>query len=400
MDVADPHAGVDRVGARAIGVMFPCDPSCRRMVSWCAGHVDRVRRRTDARAAGLLGVPAGDRGRARPSRAQALRAARPRRHRGARADTRRRPRCRPRPTSTASSSTASPSPRSRGMSSAFVRWVAAMNSRHGRAGRRAAATGSSSTSSTPTTGSSPARRERVAARIERPWLVTIHATEYGRHQGWVQSHPQSHIHAAEREMVRGADHVITCSRYMRSHVANVFGVRPVEDHRDPERDRSARPRAGRRRSDGAARALRDAGRAARAAGRPARLREGLPPGTRRARADDPPARRGTLRRRRHRHRRGRAQAPGRRLGLRPRGVPGLGRRRHAALAVPRLPTCASCPRSTSRSASSRSRRWPPGACAWSPTPVACARSCRSTGRSACASPRATPPRCVACSSGS
>ena len=62
--------------------------------------------------------------------------------------------------------------------------------------------------------------------IDRPWLVTVHATEYGRHQGWVQNHPQSHIHAAERAMVRSADHVITCSRYMRVHVANVFGVRP------------------------------------------------------------------------------------------------------------------------------------------------------------------------------
>ena len=57
-----------------------------------------------------------------------------------------------------------------------------------------------------------------------PWLVTVHATEYGRHQGWVDKHPQSHIHAVERRMVRGADHVITCSHYMRRHVADVFGI--------------------------------------------------------------------------------------------------------------------------------------------------------------------------------
>jgi glycogen(starch) synthase len=66
--------------------------------------------------------------------------------------------------------------------------------------------------------------EAVARGIARPWLVTVHATEYGRHQGWVQNHPQSHIHAVERRMVRRADHVITCSQYMRSHVANVFAV--------------------------------------------------------------------------------------------------------------------------------------------------------------------------------
>jgi glycogen synthase len=70
--------------------------------------------------------------------------------------------------------------------------------------------------------------ERAARTIDRGWLVTVHATEYGRHNGWVQNHPQSHIHAAERAMVRGADHVITCSRYMRVHVANVFGVRPAK----------------------------------------------------------------------------------------------------------------------------------------------------------------------------
>ncbi|MEA2214376.1 MAG: glycogen synthase [Solirubrobacteraceae bacterium] len=66
--------------------------------------------------------------------------------------------------------------------------------------------------------------ERLARGRGLPWLVTVHATEYGRHQGWVQTYPQSHIHAAERHMVRRADRVITCSRYMRSHVSSVFGV--------------------------------------------------------------------------------------------------------------------------------------------------------------------------------
>jgi glycogen(starch) synthase len=69
--------------------------------------------------------------------------------------------------------------------------------------------------------------ERVARRSGRPWVTTVHATEYGRHQGWVQTYPQSHIHGAERTMVLRADRVITCSRYMRSHVASVFGVPPA-----------------------------------------------------------------------------------------------------------------------------------------------------------------------------
>jgi glycogen(starch) synthase len=65
-----------------------------------------------------------------------------------------------------------------------------------------------------------------ARRLDRPWVVTVHATEHGRHQGWVQQHPQSVIHRAERAMARQADHLITCSRYMRGHVADVFGVEP------------------------------------------------------------------------------------------------------------------------------------------------------------------------------
>jgi glycogen(starch) synthase len=66
--------------------------------------------------------------------------------------------------------------------------------------------------------------ERLEKRFAVPWLVTVHATEHGRHQGWVDKHPQSYIHGVERRMVRRADHVITCSHYMRGHVTEVFGV--------------------------------------------------------------------------------------------------------------------------------------------------------------------------------
>jgi glycogen(starch) synthase len=72
-----------------------------------------------------------------------------------------------------------------------------------------------------------AAARRLARRRRLPWLVTVHATEYGRHQGWVDKHPQSHIHAVEKRMVRAADRVITCSHYMRGHVRDVFGVEGV-----------------------------------------------------------------------------------------------------------------------------------------------------------------------------
>jgi glycogen(starch) synthase len=64
----------------------------------------------------------------------------------------------------------------------------------------------------------------LAERLEVPFLTTIHATEHGRHQGWVQDQPQSHIHAVERWMAQRADSVITCSHYMRGHVADIFDI--------------------------------------------------------------------------------------------------------------------------------------------------------------------------------
>src|SRR5919202_41918 len=66
--------------------------------------------------------------------------------------------------------------------------------------------------------------DHLAKRFRCPLAVTIHATEYGRHQGWVDKHPQSHIHGVERWMANRADRVITCSAYMREHVADIYGL--------------------------------------------------------------------------------------------------------------------------------------------------------------------------------
>src|SRR4051812_18591767 len=65
---------------------------------------------------------------------------------------------------------------------------------------------------------------RLARRRRLPWLVTVHATEYGRHQGWVDKHPQSHIHGVEKWMANRADRVVTCSAYMREHVSDIYGL--------------------------------------------------------------------------------------------------------------------------------------------------------------------------------
>ncbi len=66
--------------------------------------------------------------------------------------------------------------------------------------------------------------DHLAKRFRCPLVVTIHATEYGRHQGWVDKHPQSYIHGVERWMANRCEQLITCSAYMRDHVADIYGL--------------------------------------------------------------------------------------------------------------------------------------------------------------------------------
>ena len=66
--------------------------------------------------------------------------------------------------------------------------------------------------------------DRLAARFGCPLVMTIHATEHGRHRGWVATEPQAQIHAVECQAVGGAQRLIACSEYMRGHLADVFGV--------------------------------------------------------------------------------------------------------------------------------------------------------------------------------
>jgi glycogen(starch) synthase len=70
--------------------------------------------------------------------------------------------------------------------------------------------------------------DHLARRFGAPLVTTIHATEYGRHQGWVDVHPQSYIHGVERWITNRSDRVIACSYYMREQIADIFGVE--EEH--------------------------------------------------------------------------------------------------------------------------------------------------------------------------
>jgi glycogen synthase len=66
--------------------------------------------------------------------------------------------------------------------------------------------------------------DHLSRRMSAPLVTTIHATEYGRHQGWVEDHPQSYIHGVERWITNRSQRVIACSAYMREQIADIFGV--------------------------------------------------------------------------------------------------------------------------------------------------------------------------------
>jgi glycogen(starch) synthase len=66
--------------------------------------------------------------------------------------------------------------------------------------------------------------DHLARRFSAPLVTTIHATEHGRHQGWVDKHPQSYIHGVERWITNRSDRVIACSYYMKEQIADIFDV--------------------------------------------------------------------------------------------------------------------------------------------------------------------------------
>jgi glycogen(starch) synthase len=68
--------------------------------------------------------------------------------------------------------------------------------------------------------------DHLARRYKCPLVTTIHATEFGRHQGWVDKHPQSHIHGVEKWIANRSDRVIACSLFMKEQIGEIFAVEP------------------------------------------------------------------------------------------------------------------------------------------------------------------------------
>jgi glycogen(starch) synthase len=61
-----------------------------------------------------------------------------------------------------------------------------------------------------------------------PLVATIHATEAGRHSGWLSQPLNQQIHSVEWWLANRADALITCSAAMRAEVAHLFEVPDIE----------------------------------------------------------------------------------------------------------------------------------------------------------------------------
>jgi glycogen(starch) synthase len=63
----------------------------------------------------------------------------------------------------------------------------------------------------------------LAEHFDVPLVSTIHATEAGRHSGWVSGKISRQVHAVEAWLVRESDSLITCSASMGDEITELFG---------------------------------------------------------------------------------------------------------------------------------------------------------------------------------
>ncbi|WP_019203920.1 glycosyltransferase family 4 protein [Tsukamurella sp. 1534] len=63
----------------------------------------------------------------------------------------------------------------------------------------------------------------LAEAFDAPLVATVHATEAGRHSGWVSGPVNRQVHSTEWWLANEADAVITCSRSMSDEVNRLFG---------------------------------------------------------------------------------------------------------------------------------------------------------------------------------
>lgn len=70
----------------------------------------------------------------------------------------------------------------------------------------------------------------IKAVEDVPLVATIHATEFGRHQGWLPGPMNRFIHQVEWWLTYEARRVITCSRYMHDQARRIFELPSQKMH--------------------------------------------------------------------------------------------------------------------------------------------------------------------------
>ncbi len=70
----------------------------------------------------------------------------------------------------------------------------------------------------------------LAEFFDVPLVSTIHATEAGRHSGWVSGPISRQVHAIESWLVHESDSLITCSASMSDEITELFGPALAETH--------------------------------------------------------------------------------------------------------------------------------------------------------------------------
>ncbi len=63
----------------------------------------------------------------------------------------------------------------------------------------------------------------LAEFFDVPLVSTLHATEAGRHSGWINGSISRQVHALESWLARESDSLITCSASMRDEITTLFG---------------------------------------------------------------------------------------------------------------------------------------------------------------------------------
>ena len=91
----------------------------------------------------------------------------------------------------------------------------------------------------------------LAEFFDVPMVSTIHATEAGRHSGWVSGRISRQVHASESWLARESDALIACSASMAEEISDLFGPGLAPISVIPNGiDASRWPFAPRRRHDG------------------------------------------------------------------------------------------------------------------------------------------------------